>query len=184
MEYSNPRRWQEPPRPNANAVFVNAVKNCRSQSHTPCQTIEYPVEIERSSMPREFQTSSDYVSRITVVYSSLEITNISEERDPNFYYLLSYIGYNAALWFAIGHIICNRHGRPRSAKVMPIINGGFVTPAATVTSDPPLIIQRNQQLPPIHEDADNNSLKPPSINTEPDISRPIVILETEQISPK
>uniref|UniRef100_A0A914QM45 Uncharacterized protein n=1 Tax=Panagrolaimus davidi TaxID=227884 RepID=A0A914QM45_9BILA len=105
MEYSQSNRWKEPPRPNSNAIFVNAVKNCRSQSHTPCQTTEYPAEIERNSMPREFQTSSDYVSRITVVYSSLEITNIAEERDPNFYYLLSYIGYNAALWFAIGHII-------------------------------------------------------------------------------
>uniref|UniRef100_A0A914QB42 Uncharacterized protein n=1 Tax=Panagrolaimus davidi TaxID=227884 RepID=A0A914QB42_9BILA len=66
---------------------------------------------------------------------------------------------------------------------MPIINGGFVTPAET---SPPLIIQRNQQLPPIRED-DNNSLKPPSINTEPDNSRPIVVVELEpqqQHSPK
>ncbi|VDP06323.1 unnamed protein product [Heligmosomoides polygyrus] len=47
----------------------------------------------------------DFVARLVLEYSTTRVTEVLITKDPNLYELLSYIGYNLATWFAIGHII-------------------------------------------------------------------------------
>ncbi|CAD6195997.1 unnamed protein product [Caenorhabditis auriculariae] len=57
--------------------------------------------------------------------STMKKTEILLSKDPNIYELLSYIGYNIALWFTIGHILWSLFAMsrnvccPRSTKIVP-----------------------------------------------------------------
>ena len=45
------------------------------------------------------------MARITLSYESLVVTDVLETYEMNFYDFLMFVGYNVALWFAVGHII-------------------------------------------------------------------------------
>ncbi|RCN48146.1 hypothetical protein ANCCAN_05831 [Ancylostoma caninum] len=61
--------------------------------------------IDQYDLPAAYQSTQDYVSRLVLEYSTMRVTEIVVSKDPSLYELLSYIGYNIATWFAIGHII-------------------------------------------------------------------------------
>uniref|UniRef100_A0A7E4ZS18 Uncharacterized protein n=1 Tax=Panagrellus redivivus TaxID=6233 RepID=A0A7E4ZS18_PANRE len=154
MNYATPQFWEGTVVPHTNKDFVEAIERCRHESHVPCQRIEYPSSRDVYRLPSEYQSSTDYVSRLTVVYDSFTVTNYSYVRNPNLYLLLSYIGYNAALWFTIGHIIwtvvttpcdwiCGRVTKYEMRKRTQ------VSPISSTAISPPTPPARHGQLPPI-----------------------------------
>lgn len=100
-------------------------KKCRNDNQRSCLITSYPGTIEGYDLPEEYRTTQvsckitdyivemfiqvsifqDYVSRLVLEYSTMRTTEILVSKDPNIYELLSFIGYNMALWFTVGHIL-------------------------------------------------------------------------------
>ncbi|KAE9554101.1 hypothetical protein FO519_002690 [Halicephalobus sp. NKZ332] len=171
--YAVPDNWDNPVRIGDPSQVQDAVNNCRRDAHTPCQLIEFPADIETADLPPEYRTTPDYVSQLTVVYNSYMASSVVESRNPNFYQLLSNIGYNIGLWFAVGHIIWTLITTPcdwccgtsvlKSRKITPMENGGFVHPSPRRVQNPDA--KRIQ-------DVDTNSLRPPAVGTELNVEKP------------
>ncbi|KAL6729929.1 hypothetical protein Aduo_000938 [Ancylostoma duodenale] len=81
------------------------ISECRRENPYPCEVTSYPGIIDQYDLPAAYQSTQDYVSRLVLEYSTMRVTEILVSKDPSLYELLSYIGYNIATWFAIGHII-------------------------------------------------------------------------------
>ncbi|KIH64073.1 hypothetical protein ANCDUO_05620 [Ancylostoma duodenale] len=80
-------------------------KSVLKENPYPCEVTSYPGIIDQYDLPAAYQSTQDYVSRLVLEYSTMRVTEILVSKDPSLYELLSYIGYNIATWFAIGHII-------------------------------------------------------------------------------
>ncbi|KAK6019975.1 hypothetical protein OSTOST_14378, partial [Ostertagia ostertagi] len=83
------------------------------ENHYPCVTTSYPGTVDQYDLPpvyRSTQVGQDFVARLVLEYSTTRVTE-----DPNLYELLSYIGYNLATWFTIGHIIWSLYALIRDA---------------------------------------------------------------------
>jgi len=163
--YATPENWDNPIRTSEPTQVQESVNQCRRNSHTPCQLIQFPGDIVETDLPAEYTTTSDYVSQLTIVYNSYMAYSVVQSRNPNFYQLLSNIGYNIALWFAVGHIIwtlvttpcnwCCGEPNPKSSKISPLHNGGYVNPSPKKVQNP-----------------DTTSLRPPAVDVQPDVARP------------
>ncbi|KAK5967878.1 hypothetical protein GCK32_013711 [Trichostrongylus colubriformis] len=62
-----------------------------------------------------YRSTQDFVARLVLEYSTTRVTEVLLTKDPNLYELLSYIGYNLATWFTIGHIIWSLYALIRDA---------------------------------------------------------------------
>ncbi|KAK6037373.1 hypothetical protein COOONC_25122 [Cooperia oncophora] len=71
----------------------------------PCVTTSYPGTVDQYDLPAVYRSTQDFVARLVLEYSTTLVTEVLVTKDPTLYELLSYIGYNLATWFAIGHII-------------------------------------------------------------------------------
>ncbi|RCN30414.1 hypothetical protein ANCCAN_23817 [Ancylostoma caninum] len=81
------------------------ILECRRENSYPCEVTSYRGIIDQYDLPAAYQSTQDYVSRLVLEYSTMRVTEVLVSKDPSLYELLSYIGYNIATWFAIGHII-------------------------------------------------------------------------------
>ncbi|GMT31104.1 hypothetical protein PFISCL1PPCAC_22401, partial [Pristionchus fissidentatus] len=94
----------EEPLPNDLSGF-NELQNCRSNNAFPCLRVAYAATPEPYNLPPSYTSSQDYVSRLTIDFASLATFEVALERAIPLYDMLSNVGYNIALWFAVGHII-------------------------------------------------------------------------------
>ncbi|CAI5438362.1 unnamed protein product [Caenorhabditis angaria] len=125
------------------------IKKCRSKNHRSCLITSYPGIIEGYDLPEEYRATQDYVSRLTLEYSTMRTTQILISKDPNIYELLSVIGWNIALWFSVGHILWSMFwystglccGSGNKTRVHPIETRkrsvSSPTPIAVVNEEPP-----------------------------------------------
>ncbi|XGW19783.1 hypothetical protein V3C99_003541 [Haemonchus contortus] len=81
------------------------LKQCRSENPYPCVTTSYPGMVDQYDLPPVYRSTQDFVARLVLEYTTTRVTEVLLTKDPNLYELLSYIGYNLATWFAIGHMI-------------------------------------------------------------------------------
>uniref|UniRef100_A0A914BZD2 Uncharacterized protein n=1 Tax=Acrobeloides nanus TaxID=290746 RepID=A0A914BZD2_9BILA len=167
MEYVKPIHWNEELSSRLGVTFRQNVDNCR-RNFRPCQKTLFHGPIDYYDLPVELtQNTQDFITKLTVVYESLMVTDTIRTRSPSFYELLSYIGYNIALWFAIGHIIwsiiitpCNWFCQSNS-KVGPTNLS-----ISTVKNPSPVVTLGNpnrQQLAPIDANTSSQELFPEQI---------------------
>lgn len=120
------------------------VKKCRNDNHRSCLITSYPGTIEGYDLPEEYRATQDYVSRLVLEYSTMRTTEILVSKDPNIYELLSFIGYNMALWFTVGHILWSMFWfatglccpKRQSNRVMPEIRR-----KRSVSSPEPIVVE-------------------------------------------
>uniref|UniRef100_A0A0K0D0S8 Helitron_like_N domain-containing protein n=1 Tax=Angiostrongylus cantonensis TaxID=6313 RepID=A0A0K0D0S8_ANGCA len=104
VHMARPSSWLEPvPKDMLGAADISY---CRRQNPYPCQTVSYPGIIDHYDLPSVYQNTQDFVARLVLQYTTTQVTEVLKTNGSNVYDLLSYIGYNIATWFTIGHIIC------------------------------------------------------------------------------
>ncbi|KHJ83925.1 hypothetical protein OESDEN_16368 [Oesophagostomum dentatum] len=103
LDTARPSAWTDPIP--VSLLGAEELRNCRRDNPYPCALVSYPGRLDIYDLPSAYQTTTDYVSRLVLEYDSTQVTEVLVTKDPNLYELLSYIGYNIATWFAIGHII-------------------------------------------------------------------------------
>ncbi|KAK6036624.1 hypothetical protein COOONC_25871, partial [Cooperia oncophora] len=110
IDLTRPSAWTEPI-PNdilATTIFHN------QKSLSMCNDV-----VSRNGGPirsaRGIRSTQDFVARLVLEYSTTLVTEVLVTKDPTLYELLSYIGYNLATWFAIGHIIWSLYTMIRNA---------------------------------------------------------------------
>ncbi|CAJ0593477.1 unnamed protein product [Cylicocyclus nassatus] len=91
------------------------IRQCYRDNPYPCAVTSYPGTIDHYDLPAAYQSTQDYVSRLVLEYATMHVTEVLVTKDPTLYELLSYIGYNIATWFAIGHIIWSIYAMIRDA---------------------------------------------------------------------
>ncbi|ULU09259.1 hypothetical protein L3Y34_013988 [Caenorhabditis briggsae] len=119
-------------------------KRCRNDNQRSCLITSYPGTIEGYDLPEEYRTTQDYVSRLVLEYSTMRTTEILVSKDPNIYELLSFIGYNMALWFTVGHILWSMFWyatglccpKRTTNRIMPIVSR-----KRSVSSPEPIIVE-------------------------------------------
>ncbi|VDL70585.1 unnamed protein product [Nippostrongylus brasiliensis] len=125
IDLTRPSAWREPiPR---DMPGVADIERCRSENPYPCTVALYPGTLDQYDLPSDYQTTQDFVARLVLEYSTTRTTEVLITSDPTLYELLSYIGYNLATWFCIGHIIWSLYALIRdhiccccSNKVTPV----------------------------------------------------------------
>ncbi|KAH7721997.1 Protein DEL-3 [Aphelenchoides avenae] len=139
--------------PTALDRMKSAVDYCRGSVQMPCQRVEFPSNTHEYDLPQEYRNTQDFVARITLSYESLVMTDVLETYEMGFYDFLMFVGYNVALWFAVGHIIWSIVTTPcewvcdsNKNKVTPKADTAVV--ATVKPSSSPLRSARNQ-LPPM-----------------------------------
>ncbi|CAB3407565.1 unnamed protein product [Caenorhabditis bovis] len=78
---------------------------CRDDNHRSCLITSYPGTIDGYDLPDEYRNTEDFVARLVLEYTTMKTTEILVSKNPNVYEMLSFIGYNLALWFTVGHIL-------------------------------------------------------------------------------
>uniref|UniRef100_A0A0M3IAF3 Transmembrane protein n=1 Tax=Ascaris lumbricoides TaxID=6252 RepID=A0A0M3IAF3_ASCLU len=80
-------------------------KDFFSYNHIACTEVKYSGNIDHYILPQEFQTTTDFFTKLTIAYETMLISERLKKIDLNIYELISSIGYNLAFWFSCGHII-------------------------------------------------------------------------------
>uniref|UniRef100_A0A914W8J4 Uncharacterized protein n=1 Tax=Plectus sambesii TaxID=2011161 RepID=A0A914W8J4_9BILA len=101
MNYLMPENYQHTP--TGTSDVMADVKECMNKWHKPCQTIKYVATPEYYTSSQTF--TSGFQAKFTVAYSTMKVKQSIESSDMNIIDLASYIGFAAALWFTVGHII-------------------------------------------------------------------------------
>lgn len=114
VDLTRPSAWIEPV-PN-DFAGSEEISRCRRENPYPCVTTAYPGTVEQYDLPLVYKSTQDFVARLVLEYSTTRVTEVLITKDPNLYELLSYIGYNLATWFAIGHIIWSLYSLIRDAS--------------------------------------------------------------------
>ncbi|CAI4229992.1 unnamed protein product [Auanema sp. JU1783] len=81
------------------------LEKCQKQNLRTCLRNLYPGTLDEYDLPSEYRNTQDFVARLTLEYTSMDIREVLDSKDPNLYEMLSFIGYNLALWFTIGYIL-------------------------------------------------------------------------------
>ncbi|ETN68852.1 hypothetical protein NECAME_05441 [Necator americanus] len=103
VDVTRPSAWTDPIP--SDLPGADEVAACRKDNPYPCELTSYPGTVDQYDLPAAYQSTQDYVARLVLEYSTMRVTEVLVSKDPSLYELLSYIGYNIATWFAIGHII-------------------------------------------------------------------------------
>ncbi|KAK0428682.1 hypothetical protein QR680_010943 [Steinernema hermaphroditum] len=152
MDYVNPKRWNEAV-VGRDERLKTAIDKCRQENRLPCQLMDYPGTMDDYPLPAEYSSTPDFVSRLAVSFDSLATTEVVLSREPNLYELLSYIGYNFALWFCMGFAIWLIISKatslccPRRRRVH------------TEDSDDRLFVRSSTRCTPVEEISDPNKVE-------------------------
>ncbi|KJH53276.1 hypothetical protein DICVIV_00587 [Dictyocaulus viviparus] len=103
IDLIRPSNWKDPI-PNDILGYGN-ISHCRSNYHYPCETISYPGIVDQYDLPSDYLNTQDFVARFVLEYGTTRVKEIITIDDSNVYEILTFIGYNIATWFSIGHII-------------------------------------------------------------------------------
>ncbi|CAD5207498.1 unnamed protein product [Bursaphelenchus okinawaensis] len=149
MEVSRPNYWTTDVSTAKNKL-ATSLRTCKSKARIPCQRVNYNPKVSVQQNP----ASADFVASFSVSYDSTDLIEKLHQPNPSFFELLSFAGYNLALWFCIGFILymfirttCCRSTQ-KQHKVMP--SPSLVQSAANSrpNSQEHMIVGRNV-LPPI-----------------------------------
>uniref|UniRef100_A0A1I7SFB6 Amiloride-sensitive cation channel 5 n=2 Tax=Bursaphelenchus xylophilus TaxID=6326 RepID=A0A1I7SFB6_BURXY len=99
MEVSRPAYWNTEVATLRNRL-ATSLRTCKSKARLPCQQVNYNPKISTQQIP----TTNDYTATFSVAYESTDLIEKIHQPNPSFFELLSFAGYNLALWFAIAFL--------------------------------------------------------------------------------
>ncbi|KAI6178159.1 hypothetical protein M3Y98_00470700 [Aphelenchoides besseyi] len=104
MDFSRPQHWNIKI-PSGRKQLTDDVEECKRQFPRPCQQIEYSAQTSNFALQTESQTTTDFISSVAWSFNTLETIDEVRTQSPSLFEMLTFAGYNLALWFTIGMLI-------------------------------------------------------------------------------
>ncbi|GMR56429.1 hypothetical protein PMAYCL1PPCAC_26624 [Pristionchus mayeri] len=124
------------------------LENCRRDNAFPCLRVAYSATPEPYPLPSSYTTSTEYVSRLTIDFASLATFEVLQERAIPLFEMLSNVGYNIALWFAVGHILWTLFAEARDVCCKPVRVGPSHQPVNGSKHLAPASLEPAPETPP------------------------------------
>ncbi|KAI1713899.1 amiloride-sensitive sodium channel domain-containing protein [Ditylenchus destructor] len=155
MEYARPKLWYYST-PSSYEPLKSSVEKCRRTAQMPCQrTVYHAKDAHERDLPQEYRNTQDFVSRFSLDYDTLVVTDTTISADMDLLGLLTVFGCNLATLFAVGHIIwtlssclCDRCCSSHNNKIEPREPIVISSPIRTSRQLPPLEIRRGSTIDP------------------------------------
>ncbi|KAI6202845.1 hypothetical protein M3Y94_00487500 [Aphelenchoides besseyi] len=166
MDFARPQHWNGEI-PSGRKQLTDDVEECKRQFRRPCQQIEYSAQTSNFALQMESQTTADFISSVAWSFNTLETVDEVRTQSPSLFEMLTFAGYNLALWFTIGMMffvtsccrsrVVSNSTPTKVAPALSLVNSSVVS--RPNSSEQPLVNTNGRNiLPPIQSSRSHDSV--------------------------